>query len=172
MFPYFGNVVVDKSFRRKGIALSLMNQALKSTKEWGLAYAFCAVHTENEAATDLYLNKLGFRIFRLEKNNNNFMSSDKRSRYILVKDFNSQPLDGIVSEENCSDPICSDTLTKTNEINSADVTGMEYRVDGGVIGSLAMGSGDSTGSWSRLKALSVLSCADMLTTDDDSELEP
>lgn len=87
MFPYIGNVVVDASHRRKGIALSLMNQALESTKEWGLMYAFCAVHTENEAASDLYLNKLGFRIFRFEKNDGNFFSMDKRSRYILVKEF-------------------------------------------------------------------------------------
>ena len=174
MFPYFGNVVVDKSFRRKGIALSLMNQALKSTKEWGLSYAFCAVHTENEAASDLYLNKLGFRIFRLEKNNNNFMNSDKRSRYILVKDFNSQPHDGIESAENLPDPVGNDTdtLIKTDMTNSADVIGMANRVDEGVMGGLATGSGDSAGSVSRLMALSVLSCADMMTTDEDSELEP
>ena len=87
MFPYVGNVVVDQSYRRKGIALSLMNQALASTKAWGGAFAFCAVHTENEAASDLYLNKLGFRIFRLEKGSDNFFNPDKRSRYILVKEF-------------------------------------------------------------------------------------
>jgi Acetyltransferase (GNAT) family len=87
MFPYVGNVVVDQSYRRKGIALSLMNQALSSTKAWGGAFAFCAVHTENEAASDLYLNKLGFRIFRLEKGDDNFFNPDKRSRYILVKEF-------------------------------------------------------------------------------------
>jgi Acetyltransferase (GNAT) family len=87
MFPYVGNVVVDQSYRRKGIALSLMNQALSSTKAWGGAFAFCAVHTENEAASDLYLKKLGFRIFRLEKGDDNFFNPDKRSRYILVKEF-------------------------------------------------------------------------------------
>lgn len=92
MFPYVGNVVVDESFRRKGIALSLMNQALESTKEWGADYAFCAVHIENKAASDLYLNKLGFRIFRLEKYDINFLNKffDKRSRYILIKEFNKE----------------------------------------------------------------------------------
>ena len=171
MFPYFGNVVVDESFRRKGIALSLMTQALKSTKEWGLAYAFCAVHTENEAASDLYLNKLGFRIFRLEKNNSGFMNPDKRSRYILVKDFKSESNGGIEEKENGSDHMDCETLTKTNEMNTADMTSMDNRVDRGEMGTLAMGSADSGGSVSRLKALSVFS-TDMLTTDEDSELEP
>ena len=94
MFPYVGNVVVDESFRRKGIAFSLMNQALQSTKDWGVTYAFCAVHTENEAASDLYLNKLGFKIFRLEENGGSFFSIDKRSRYILVKQFHDTNIDG------------------------------------------------------------------------------
>ena len=99
MFPYVGNVVVDESFRRKGIALSLMNQALETTKAWGGDYAFCAVHTENEAATDLYLNKLGFRIFRLEKCDNNFFNPDKRSRYILVKEFGKEKENNDVLED-------------------------------------------------------------------------
>lgn len=103
MFPYIGNVVVDASYRRKGIALSLMNQALQSTKEWGVAYAFCAVHTENEAASDLYLNKLGFRIFRFEKNDKNFFSMDKRSRYILVKEFPSIKNSDSVHENNVNE---------------------------------------------------------------------
>lgn len=104
MFPYVGNVVVDQLYRRKGIALSLMNRALSSSKAWGGAFAFCAVHTENEAASDLYLNKLGFRIFRLEKGDNNFFNPDKRSRYILVKEF----------------PVKAETTAEEEEDNFAD----------------------------------------------------
>ena len=99
MFPYVGNVVVDESFRRKGIALSLMNQALEITREWGGDYAFCAVHTENEAASDLYLNKLGFRIFRLERCDNNFFNPDKRSRYILVKELRKEKCSNAALED-------------------------------------------------------------------------
>lgn len=86
MYPHIGNLVVDNKFRRKGIALSLMNQAIKTSTEWGSTSIFCAVETDNKPASDLYIKKLGFQVFLLEKKDeSNFFNPLKKDRYILLK---------------------------------------------------------------------------------------
>lgn len=86
MYPHIGNLVVDNKFRRKGIALSLMNQAIKKSTEWGTACIFCAVEIDNKPASDLYIKKLGFEVFLLEKkDDSDFFNPLKKDRYILLK---------------------------------------------------------------------------------------
>lgn len=165
MFPYVGNVVVDQSYRRKGIALSLMNQALASTKSWGGAFAFCAVHTENEAASDLYLNKLGFRIFRLEKADDNFFNPDKRSRYILVKEF---PIETTAESEGASDAAEGDDTEKnfdnklTLNINQENL-GLDIRADRNIV---VLGGADIWGN--SLGRLVRIDYSDLVTNNENS----
>jgi ribosomal protein S18 acetylase RimI-like enzyme len=91
MYPHIGNLVVDNEFRRKGIALSLMNQAIKTSIDWGSTSIFCAVETDNKPASDLYINKLGFQVFLLEKKDeSDFFNPLKKDRYILLKRIGNQ----------------------------------------------------------------------------------
>jgi len=91
MYPHIGNLVVDNEFRRKGIALSLMNQAINKSIEWGTTCVFCAVETDNTPASNLYINKLGFQVFLLEKKDeSDFFNPLKQDRYILLKRIDNQ----------------------------------------------------------------------------------
>jgi ribosomal protein S18 acetylase RimI-like enzyme len=63
-----------------------MNQAIKISTEWGSTCIFCAVETDNKPASDLYINKLGFQVFLLEKKDeSDFFNPLKKDRYILLK---------------------------------------------------------------------------------------
>jgi ribosomal protein S18 acetylase RimI-like enzyme len=76
---------------RKGIALSLMNQAINKSIEWGTTCVFCAVETDNTPASNLYINKLGFQVFLLEKKDeSDFFNPLKQDRYILLKRIDNQ----------------------------------------------------------------------------------
>ena len=53
--PTVGNLLTLPSYRRKGIASSLMIQAEDVAKAWGYHRIVCAVDPENSIARNLYL---------------------------------------------------------------------------------------------------------------------
>jgi len=66
--PHIGNLVVAEGYRRRGIALKLMQEILRQTKGWDIdaPCVLCAVEPSNEAARTLY-EKMGFQFVIMEE---------------------------------------------------------------------------------------------------------
>ena len=66
--PHIGNLVVADGYRRKGIALKLMQEVLRQTRDWNIdaPLVLCAVEPCNVAARTLY-DKMGFQFVIMEE---------------------------------------------------------------------------------------------------------
>eukprot|EP01038_Epipyxis_sp_PR26KG_P009411 gene9411-12674_t len=80
--PYLGNVAVNKNYRRKGIASSMIRIGLKIVEKWNDESLYVAVDYNNDNAIKLY-QKLNFEIILNETNygnNNNNNNNNIKSR--------------------------------------------------------------------------------------------
>ena len=61
-----GNLVVDKDYRRQGIAMEIMSVAIENMRSIGIAQIFLEVEDTNESAINLY-RKIGFEKYGSRK---------------------------------------------------------------------------------------------------------
>lgn len=81
-----GNLAVEKSFRRIGIASSLMSMALQSAESLH-DEVYCEVEADNDMACDLYTNKFQFEVLGSSVSLNS--NTKKTGRKLLIKRFES-----------------------------------------------------------------------------------
>ena len=86
--PTVGNLLTLPSYRRRGIASSLMSQAEEVARGWGYDSMVCAVDVENSIARKLYL-RTGFedRFTAMTFVQSN-LQRKQRLFYIMVKTLN------------------------------------------------------------------------------------
>lgn len=58
--PTIGNLVVEESWRNKGVGTAMLDEAAKIARDWGFPVVICAVNPDNTPAVKLY-EKNGFR---------------------------------------------------------------------------------------------------------------
>ena len=64
--PTIGNLVVDESWRKKGVGTAMLEEATRTAREWGYPVVICAVNPDNKPAVNLY-EKNGFRCVFMAK---------------------------------------------------------------------------------------------------------
>ncbi|CAI9107018.1 OLC1v1006283C1 [Oldenlandia corymbosa var. corymbosa] len=93
---YILGLRVSPLHRRKGIALSLVNQMEKWFKTHQVDYSYMATEKDNEACTNLFINKLGYTKFRTPSilvnpvNNNKNLSRLRLSSKVGILKLNIQ----------------------------------------------------------------------------------
>ena len=80
---YIGNVAVDESYRRKGVAGILLSALITRARELGLAFITLEVRESNAPAIALY-KKYGFQLAGLQKN---YYTGPKENAIIMTLTF-------------------------------------------------------------------------------------
>lgn len=80
-FVYLSNLAVHPSYRRRGIASSLLAECEKTASQWGFQDIYLHVLENNHTARQLYF-KLGYRVHKVESGWNAFFF--KSARQILL----------------------------------------------------------------------------------------
>ena len=80
---YIANIAVLPEYRKKGIASSLLRQAIETANEKSLTFLSLEVRKSNESAISLY-RKFDFEIVGERKN---FYSAPTEDAYIMTKQF-------------------------------------------------------------------------------------